>query len=195
MASSIRLPRVLTRCAAAGACSVLVWLFVAAVLFGFPAVQPPPRSADAVVVLAGASNERLDVGRRLWWEGRAPVLVLSTTGTAGNRPADRLCEHGTNPAVVCFSPEPMTTRGEARAVARLAAERGWDELIVVTSRYHVVRAGTNLEQCSTARITMAASEPDLGPAQWLSRFAEESAGTAAALLRPACARPLKAGGP
>lgn len=182
-----RLRRRLLSAAAALMCVAFLWVFTSVNLFRFPHPERLPESADAVVVLAGAAEERLDVGRQLWWEGRAPVLVLSTTDTPGNRRTDVLCGHGTNPRVLCFSPDPMTTRGEARAVARLAAENGWDELIVVTSRYHVVRAQANLEQCSGAEITMAASEPELGPGQWLSRFVEESAGTAAALLRPACA--------
>jgi uncharacterized SAM-binding protein YcdF (DUF218 family) len=37
-------------------------------------------------------------------------------------------------------PDPYTTRGEARAVARLADEHGWRSVVVVTSRYHVPRA-------------------------------------------------------
>ena len=40
--------------------------------------------------------------------------------------------------VVCG--EPSTTRGEARAVARLASERDWRRILVVTSSYHIPRA-------------------------------------------------------
>ena len=42
--------------------------------------------------------------------------------------------------VLSVVPEPSTTRGEAREVARLAAERGWQRIFVVTSSYHVPRA-------------------------------------------------------
>ena len=89
--------------------------------------------------------------------------------------------------MTCFFPEPLTTRGEARAVARLAADNGWDNLIVVTSSYHLLRAETNISQCTTAALTMVPSDPDLSPKQWLGRFVEETGGLAAAVLRPACA--------
>jgi len=185
--------------AAAGIASVLfVWLFAAANLFFYPQAASPDNAgrADAVVVLAGAASERFPVGRSLVRSGAAPDLVLSSTETPGNVVTDQYCDYMAgdtvteDPAsavVTCFFPEPMTTRGEARAVARLAADNGWDELIVVTSRYHLLRAETNLSQCTTAKVTMVASEPDLSAKQWLDRFVEETGGLAAAVLRPACA--------
>jgi hypothetical protein len=45
-----------------------------------------------------------------------------------------------HPEVVAVVPEPSTTRGEARAVSGLAADRGWREILVVTSTYHLPRA-------------------------------------------------------
>ncbi|WP_081738006.1 ElyC/SanA/YdcF family protein [Arthrobacter sp. H41] len=41
---------------------------------------------------------------------------------------------------ICFTPEPLTTRGEARSGSRLAQDNGWEKVIVVTSRYHSSRA-------------------------------------------------------
>jgi uncharacterized SAM-binding protein YcdF (DUF218 family) len=41
--------------------------------------------------------------------------------------------------VISFVPDPSSTRGEARAVAGLAAERGWRSVLAVTSSYHVPR--------------------------------------------------------
>ncbi|MBO0896008.1 YdcF family protein [Arthrobacter sunyaminii] len=177
---------------------LLIWLFAAANLFFYPqaASADGPVRADAVVVLAGAASERFPVGRELIRDGAAPELVLSSTETPGNVMTDQYCDYmagdtvtedPASAAVTCFFPEPMTTRGEARAVARLAADNGWDELIVVTSRYHLLRAETNISQCTTAKVTMVASEPDLSAKQWLDRFVEETGGLAAALLRPACA--------
>nr|WP_231707563.1 YdcF family protein [Arthrobacter sp. zg-Y919] len=168
-----------------------VWILVASNLFVYPSASAGvPARADAVVVLAGASSERLPVGLDLLEQGYAPVLVLSATYTPGNRDTDAICARNLNPRVVCFSPAPMTTRGEARAVARLAKDRGWTDILVVTSRYHVTRAELNLDQCSSANITMVESAPQLGPGQWLGRFVEETGGVAAGLIRPACANPV-----
>lgn len=166
--------------------ALLIWLFAAANLFYYPQLSEPAK-ADAIVVLAGAASERLPVGRNLADDGYAPELVLSTTDTPGNRITDLYCDYYSSPTLTCFLPEPLTTRGEARAVARLAADNGWDSLIVVTSRYHLLRAETNISQCSTAELTMVPSEPELSPRQWLDRFVEETGGLAAAALRPACA--------
>ncbi|WP_186764359.1 YdcF family protein [Arthrobacter yangruifuii] len=183
--------RLLRRSTTAAACLLAVWLLVASILFVYPSASAAePARADAVVVLAGASSERLPVGRDLVRQGYAPVLALSATYTPGNKDTDSVCARNLNPRIVCFSPDPMTTRGEARAVARLARDRGWTDIIVVTSRYHVTRAELNLEQCSSVHITMVESAPQLGPGQWLGRFVEETGGVAAGLIRPACANPI-----
>ncbi len=162
------------------------WLLLCYQLFYSPS-PAPVGSADAVVVLAGAAAERLEVGEHLVDDGAADELVLSTTGLPGNAATDELC--GTDAAeLTCFRPDPLTTRGEARAIAALARERGWDSVIVVTSSYHVRRAAVDLSQCSRTTVAMVASEPDLGPVQWLGRFVEESVALTASFVRPACAR-------
>ena len=172
---------------AAAVSMLLVWLLVAVNLFYYPQTAREPGRADAVVVLAGAASERLPVGRELMRSGSAPVLVLSTTDTPGNTSMDIVCKYTQDPSIRCFTPSPLTTRAEARSIARLAADNGWDNIIVVTSRYRLLRAESNISQCTTAALTMVPSDPDLSPKQWLGRFVEETGGLAAAALRPACA--------
>ena len=185
--SRARLLRILTASAAAAVSMLLLWLLVAVNLFYYPQTAVEPRRADAVVVLAGAASERLPVGRELMSAGSAPVLVLSTTDTPGNTNMDVVCKYTQDPSIRCFTPSPLTTRAEARSIARLAADNGWDNIIVVTSKYHLVRAEANIEQCSNAHVQMVSAEPNLSPSQWLGRFVEETGGVLAAFLRPACA--------
>ncbi len=183
-----RAVRALRTTAGIATACLLAWLILAYVLF----YNPPLRTvgtADAVVVLAGAASERLPAGQRLVERGVADELVLSSTGLPGNSAADALCA-ADDAGTTCFRSDPLTTRGEARAIAALARDRGWDRIVVVTSTYHVTRAFTNISQCSEADITMAESTPDLDAVEWLGRFVEESAALAAALARPACARPV-----
>ena len=166
----------------------LVWLAACYALFYNPQTEPV-RSADAVVVLAGASGERLPLGLELMEQGTAPVLVLSSTNSPGNVDADQICD---DPSLIpyqliCFTPDVDTTRGEARSIARLAQDNGWDSVAVVTSRYHATRASTYIEQCSDAHFILAASSPDAGPGEWLRRFTEESVALASAWIRPVCA--------
>jgi uncharacterized SAM-binding protein YcdF (DUF218 family) len=181
-----QLSRVLRTLAWIAASCFLVWLLLAYVLFYDPPLGTADNDVDAVVVLAGAASERLAVGETLVEEGTADELVLSSTGLPGNAATEALCAEE-EAEVMCFTPDPLTTRGEARAIADLARERGWDSIIVVTSTYHVTRASSNISHCSKASVTMVASQPDLDALEWLGRFVEESVALVASFVRPACA--------
>ena len=58
---------------------------------------------------------------------------------------------------------------------------------MVTSSYHVTRAGRLIGQCTTADVQMVASHPDLDFVQWIRRFVIETGGLMDASLRPECA--------
>jgi uncharacterized SAM-binding protein YcdF (DUF218 family) len=135
------------------------WLAAASYLFLWPHDDELPPRADAVVVLSG-SKQRLPVGLRLVREGLAPVLVLSSGPEAEeiDPRVARLCA-GPRPPV-CFEADPSSTRGEARAIARLTRGRGWDELVVVTSGFHVFRARRILERCYGGRLWLADAPVD-----------------------------------
>jgi uncharacterized SAM-binding protein YcdF (DUF218 family) len=126
---------------------VLAWAVLAAVLFLWPP-RHVPQHADAVIVLAGARGPRLTRGLALARRGVAPVLVISDAWSPTWVEANRLCAGRPAPApVLCFHPDPYSTRGEARSVARLAANHHWTSVLVVTSRYHIVRAGIIFDRC------------------------------------------------
>jgi uncharacterized SAM-binding protein YcdF (DUF218 family) len=130
----------------------VAWLAAAAVLFGFPTTDHPTR-ADAIVVLSGERGNRLARGLALVREGVAPVLVISDGRARGWAQANRLCrEGGGSFAVLCFRPDPYSTRGEARETARLARARGWQTLVVVTSSYHITRARMLFQRCFGGRV-------------------------------------------
>jgi uncharacterized SAM-binding protein YcdF (DUF218 family) len=116
---------------------------------GFLLSRPddPVRSADAVLVLAGNSR-RLPVALELVGSGVAPVLVVSVD-TSGRDPGrDRLCATGLDHAELrCLVADPYSTRGEARLLAGLVRERGWETVVVVSSRYHLFRARQIFERC------------------------------------------------
>jgi uncharacterized SAM-binding protein YcdF (DUF218 family) len=167
---------------------LLVWLVFALQLF----VNTDPLSVhrtDAVIMLGGAASERLPVARQVQRDLGIPVLVLSHTDTSGNAAADGVCDSAVfpNPNLLCFRPGDLDTRGEARAISRLVELNGWKSVTVVTSSYHVTRAGRLIMQCTTADVQMVASHPDLGPWQWLQRFVVETGGLVDASLRPECA--------
>ncbi len=165
-----------------------VWLIVCFQLF----VNVDPLSVhrtDAVIMLGGAGSERLPVAQQVQEEYKVPVLALSHTDTSGNAAADDACKSATfpNASLICFRPNGLDTRGEAQAVGRLIEANGWKSVTVVTSSYHVTRAGRLIGQCTTAEVQMVASHPDLSPWQWLRRFVIETGGLIDVSLRPECA--------
>jgi uncharacterized SAM-binding protein YcdF (DUF218 family) len=103
-------------------------------------------SADAIVVLGGRAN-RLPVGLRLLHEGAGRVLIVFNASGSGED------EH------VYVRPEPYTTRGEARAVAKLAREHGWRSIVVVTSAYHVPRARMIFRRVWDGDLRMVSAPP------------------------------------
>jgi uncharacterized SAM-binding protein YcdF (DUF218 family) len=140
---------------------VLGWVVAAAVLFVWPPRGSDGR-ADAAVVLAGGRGPRLSDGLALVRKGIAPVLVVSDGWSPTWPEANRLCAGRRAPVpVVCFHPDPYSTRGEAEAFARLAAKRGWRSVIVVSSRYHLVRARMLFERCYDGRVATASSNGSL----------------------------------
>jgi uncharacterized SAM-binding protein YcdF (DUF218 family) len=139
-------------------------------------VQP----ADAVVVLAGGDGERLDRGLELVQQGVAPTLALSFG-------PDRLCDRAEEPfTVVCFRPDPENTRGEAEAIARLATEHGWTNLVLVTSTSHVTRARMLLERCYSGTLQVTAATPRQDLPGWVLAIVHEWGGLAEAVTQRDC---------
>jgi uncharacterized SAM-binding protein YcdF (DUF218 family) len=79
--------------------------------------------------------------------GVAPVFVVfNADGSALDVPgADE---------VIAVRPDPYNTRGEAAIAARLARERHWRSLVVVTSSYHVARARFIFGRAFEGELTM-----------------------------------------
>ena len=126
----------------------LVWIAATVRIIFYP-TEEAPGQADAVVVLSGSKHERLDRGLELMREGVAPTLVISGGFDPRQPTASRLCHAGKGDGfdVLCFTPDPDSTRGEAEATGRLAAEHGWKRVVVVTSRFHVTRARMLFDRC------------------------------------------------
>jgi uncharacterized SAM-binding protein YcdF (DUF218 family) len=127
--------------------ALLAWLALCAFLFVWPGEGSPERT-DAVVVLSGGRKFRLEKGLELVRRNVSDTLVISDGHARGWPEANRLCNGGANGfTVICFTPEPYSTQGEAEGVARLARERGWGSVAVVTSTFHVFRARMLFERC------------------------------------------------
>ena len=134
---------------------VAAWLVACAVLFVWPRAETgAPAHADVVVMLSG-SRERLARAEQLIRQGVAPVLALSSVqDTPKWKAARALCSAGTyaGARVVCFEARPYSTRGEAETIGRLARERHWGRVVVVSSTFHLTRAKLLVRRCYTGRL-------------------------------------------
>ncbi|MEY1676841.1 YdcF family protein [Gordonia sp. ABKF26] len=148
--------------------------------------QDPLQHVDAIVVLGGDDDGREDYGRRLALEGYADTLVVSNPYPyhRGSDPVRRanmrnLCNSSTPELrVVCFEPEPATTKGEAMFVEKIANDRGWTSVMVITWRYHLVRAEYIFGQCFRGHVATR-SVPrsyDKSIGEWFGTFAYQYGG-------------------
>lgn len=121
-------------------------------LFVWPPVSIPAH-VDAVVALAGGSGRRAATAEALHRAGFASTLLISSPpGSTEARRCRQLVEEGV--AASCFAPRPSRTVGEARRIAQLAEENGWESLMVVTSTTHMTRARLLIEQCYEGQVRM-----------------------------------------
>jgi uncharacterized SAM-binding protein YcdF (DUF218 family) len=116
--------------------------------------------ADAIVLLGGAVHERAsedtlgDLNRwsdrllfaaALYHEGKAPVIVISGGGEEGDPTEAELMRDilrvmGVPTAAMVLEEASRTTHDNARFTVPLLRERGWDEVLLVTSAFHMRRA-------------------------------------------------------
>lgn len=113
------------------------------------------RAVDAIVVMGAAQYDgrptqqfkaRLDHALELWLDGVAPIIV--TTG--GNQPGDRfteggsgakyLNERGVDASSLVIEETGSTTRRSLVGVAELLAERGAEDVVIVTEPFHALRS-------------------------------------------------------
>jgi uncharacterized SAM-binding protein YcdF (DUF218 family) len=149
--------------------------------------EDPLDHADAIFVLAGTRLERPLEAVDLYKEGWAPLIVLSPGRT---EPAeqmvrargitfpsesalvrDAMVQMGVPRSAVLADPGDVdNTASEANLLRALVLARGWRRVIVVTSKYHVRRAGFAFRRGlahTHATAIMRASRYDASdPAHW-----------------------------
>lgn len=118
---------------------------------------------DAVVLFAGGRGERLQQALVLMEIGKADVLVLSNGNLDGWTDANDLCSGVVDRGfeVLCPTPDPDSTRGEARVFGELAEKRGWSSLVMVTSDNHVNRAKLLLSRCFDGHVDAVGATAEL----------------------------------
>jgi uncharacterized SAM-binding protein YcdF (DUF218 family) len=133
--------------------------------------------ADALIVL-GDDNfyaDRATRGAQLFREGKAPVIVASGRRLRPNAGIAELMEHDLvergvpRDKILRFVHDADSTLEEAQALARLARERKWHSVILVTSNFHTRRARYILQRVFPEGVEVrvaSARDGDFDPEHW-----------------------------
>jgi uncharacterized SAM-binding protein YcdF (DUF218 family) len=156
-------------------------------------VEDQLEKSDAIVVLSDDNfyADRATRAAELFRQGLAPVVVASGIRLRPYAGISELMTHDLvergvpKDRVVTFPQDADSTREEAEALRRLAQEKNWKSVIVVTSNYHTRRAryifGKIFANSVAVRIA-SARDGDYDPAHWwehrksIKRFVHEVAG-------------------
>lgn len=122
----------------------------------------PPRddvtASDVVVVMAGATDGRHELGARLVEEGVAPHFVVSNGVGDADEAGAAHCRGDKRPArahrIWCMTPFPDNTAGEAMTLTVLARDQGWTSATVVTNRPHTRRVRSVYERCTQIEVAV-----------------------------------------
>jgi uncharacterized SAM-binding protein YcdF (DUF218 family) len=161
-------------------------------------VEDPAGKADALIVLSDDNfyADRATRAAELLREGKAPLVVASGRRLRPNAGIAELMEHDLvergvpKDKIVRLAHDADSTREEAEALARLAKERKWRSVIVVTSNYHTRRARYIFRRVFPQDIEVriaSARDGDFDPEHWwekrksMKELTREFAGMAVAL--------------
>ncbi len=154
---------------------VALWLagllvFADRVIDSTPAAEPAD-SADAIVVLTGASDLRLKEGMRLLERRKGTRLFISGVNPEVTRAQLRDVTEGSKKLYDCcvdlgFQAE--NTVGNAREIADWARGHDFYNLIVVTSDYHMPRALLELkaDMPDATFVAYPVATPELDTRKW-----------------------------
>ena len=130
-----------------------------------------PARADAIVALTGPSSERVNAAIRLLDQGKGQRVLISGVNREVRRQELRALTPGSSKLFNCcvdLGFEAEDTVGNAQEIAAWARAKGYDDLIVVTSDYHMPRSLVEIRGALPGvRLTpYAVSTPSLDNARW-----------------------------
>lgn len=152
-------------------------------------LTPPPAGPgpfDAVVVHAGGRGERLSTALEMMEAGLASTLVIMGGTVEGWEEANHRCWSDAGYEVLCPTPIPASTAGEARTLAALATERDWERIAAVTSDYHLRRTLMLDRSCISAEVVGVPAPSRLTVLGLLPKLAHEIVGLAYSWLVQRC---------
>ncbi|MDE3028707.1 MAG: YdcF family protein [Paracoccaceae bacterium] len=136
---------------------------------------PLPAGAAAIIVISGPyvpdgpseTRARVTRGVALWRAGAAPQLVLSGNiyGPRGediaNVMRDQALAAGVPPSAIRLEPRATSTLQNALFTADMLGAAKAAPVIVISNRYHLMRAWASFRWAGFARVTMVAADADV----------------------------------
>ena len=134
------------------AAGVLVGMIVAELLFTAAGrlliYSEPPHQADAIAVLSGGGEPRLQEAFNLYQEKQASVIILTETGSVtahfgslSSIEKNQLEEMGVRGGDIFITETVVdSTADEARVIRKMINTRGFKSVIIVTDTFHSFRA-------------------------------------------------------
>jgi uncharacterized SAM-binding protein YcdF (DUF218 family) len=143
-------------------------------------VNEPAAHADAILVLGDDNfyGDRATEAAQLFRQDVAPIVVASGRRLRPSAGISELIEHDLiergvpKEKVLRFPQDADNTREEAVALRRLAKEKGWKSVVVVTSNYHTRRVRYIFQKVfpSSVEVSVAsARDGDFDPEHWWER--------------------------
>ena len=132
---------------------------------------PEPERAQGIVALTGPSAERVNAAIRLLENGKGRRLLISGVNREVRRQELRALTPGSNQLFNCcvdLGFEAEDTSGNAQEIAAWAHAKGYNQLIVVTSDYHMPRSLLEIRSAAPElELTpYAVSTPSLDNSRW-----------------------------
>jgi uncharacterized SAM-binding protein YcdF (DUF218 family) len=130
----------------------------------WPDLRPLPAKVDAIVELGGL-GDRDGAALALARQGRAKYLVQSTVPAEAG--TDKCLPPVPDVTILCFHPDPATTRGEAEYIGLVGRQLNWTSVIVVSSPDQAKRAELRVTRCFPGEVYLATTP--LPPLDWLTQ--------------------------
>ncbi|MDO5500033.1 MAG: hypothetical protein Q4F67_10185 [Propionibacteriaceae bacterium] len=176
--------RALKTAATVSLAALTVWGVAAVWAFRFPRTDPLG-DTDAYYVLASSGG--ISALRSVYrWLPEGKPLLVSVAEKDKDFPLYRYACAEPGLDITCVHPDPVSTQGEAHNLARVARERGWRSVTVISQRSHMTRARVLMKRCWDGEVRMVARDVQVGPRVWLRALVYESGAMVKTWLTPGC---------
>ncbi|WP_156163913.1 YdcF family protein [Demequina maris] len=180
-----RLWRVLLACVVAALAFVLIGL----PLYVYPA-HDEPRAVDAVYVLGSPTDMRMDLAEEMVADGLTDTVVVSISQDPVELQfvpkAVETCATPQDYTLICGTPDPFSTRGEARWLRDLVDEHGWESVGVITVAPHVSRTRVIMKRCWDGDIAYLESDEPLWFELWVDQYLYQTGAFVKVALERGC---------